>query len=56
MVCKSFSFFIPPNVTLSVNSVGMHSGAATQSHLAKQDLATLDVSKLTPLTPEVAIF
>merc|ERR1719407_106553 len=31
----------------------MHSGTATQSHLAKQDLATLDVSKLTPLTPEV---
>lgn len=31
----------------------MHSGTATQSHLAKQDLLTLDVSKLTPLTPEV---
>jgi len=31
----------------------MHSGATTQPHLAKQDLKTLDVSKLTPLTPEV---
>merc|ERR1712017_17977 len=31
----------------------MHCGATKQSHLAKQDLETLDVTKLTPITPEV---
>ena len=45
----------PPTAAMAAAQISDEPAApaSTSSHLAEQDLATMDPSKLTPLTPEV---